>query len=229
MMNYLKITIWILLSSLLCTSITNAQNASFTSSQSNGCSPLIVFFDGSSSSGTAPLTYHWDFGNGNQTVTQDDSPGASYLAPGTYTVTLRVEDSNGNMSSPTTRNITVFEGPDVDFSVDGVNEGCSPLTVTFTDLTIEGSAAIEEYFWAFGDGTSSTDQNPIKTYTQEGVYEVKLIVKDVNGCQNDFSIPNAVTVVRPPQPDFDANITSTCENNLNVQFTNNSLLSSQAG
>lgn len=229
MNRHLKKTSLALLALLALTSFAHAQNASFTASEANGCSPLIVFFDASSSTGTAPLTYHWNFGNGNQSITSDARPGASYLIPGSYSVSLQVEDANGNMSSTASQSIEVFSGPQVSFALGAVNQGCSPLTVEFLDTSIAGSAAIAEYFWAFGDGTSSFEQNPVKTYNQEGIYDVKLILKDVNGCQGDFSIQNAVTVANPPEVDFEADITSTCNNNLLVQFTDRSSLSSLIG
>lgn len=226
---HFKATTWTILALLILPLIGHTQNADFTSSEASGCSPLIVFFDGSASTGTAPLTYHWNFGNGNQTVTKDAKPGASYLNPGTYTVTLTVEDSNGRMSSPVSKDILVFSGPNVNFRLNTINRGCSPLTIQFTDTSTPGSSPIEEYFWAFGDGTSSKEQNPSKTYMQEGIYDVKLIIKDINGCQGDFSIKNAVVVVDPPEVDFEADITSSCTNSLSVQFNDRTKFSGFGG
>ncbi len=55
-------------------------------------------------------------------------------------------------------------------------------TVTFTDQSTNGAT----YLWSFGDGTISTDQNPVHTYSGNGVFSVKLIVN--NGCGLDSII-----------------------------------------
>jgi len=62
-----------------------------------------------------------------------------------------------------------------DFSVDN-----DTLTVTFTD-TSSDDGEIVSYAWAFGDGTTSTEANPVKTYDEAGVYSVALTVTDDEG------------------------------------------------
>jgi len=52
-----------------------------------------------------------------------------------------------------------------------------PATVTFSNLTVNGS----NYFWDFGDGSTATSTSPVKTYTAPGVYTIKL---KANGCNN---------------------------------------------
>ncbi|TDK30179.1 pre-peptidase C-terminal domain-containing protein [Luteimonas terrae] len=62
-----------------------------------------------------------------------------------------------------------------DFTVDN-----DTLTVTFTD-TSSDDGEIVSYAWAFGDGTTSTEANPVKTYDEAGVYSVALTVTDDEG------------------------------------------------
>jgi PKD repeat protein len=50
--------------------------------------------------------------------------------------------------------------------------------VSFTD---KSTGVPTSWKWTFGDGTSSSDQNPIHQYSQEGSYTVKLTVKNVAG------------------------------------------------
>jgi len=67
----------------------------------------------------------------------------------------------------------------VDFAADVTTADEPPLTVRFTDRsTVEGASA---WFWDFGDGSTSTEQNPEHTYTQEGIFDVTLSVTGARG------------------------------------------------
>jgi gliding motility-associated-like protein len=71
-----------------------------------------------------------------------------------------------------------------DFSA-SVVKGCTPLVVQFQD---HSTGAITQWFWDFGNGTTSTAQNPVVTYTSAGNFTVRLIVR------ND-SLENYVTKI----------------------------------
>lgn len=65
-----------------------------------------------------------------------------------------------------------------DFSAD-VTSGLHPLTVAFTDhSTVPGATA---WSWSFGDGGTSSSQNPVHVYTSDGVYTVRLVVTGSGG------------------------------------------------
>ena len=60
---------------------------------------------------------------------------------------------------------------------------CSEEAITFVPSSITG-----EYFWQFGDGTSSTAQSPLKTYDEPGVYNVNLtFFNSINQCQSTYN------------------------------------------
>ncbi len=59
-----------------------------------------------------------------------------------------------------------------DFSISNSSQCVTSNSFTFTNLTTGGSAT---YSWSFGDGTSSADVNPVKTYSGAGIYNVQLI------------------------------------------------------
>jgi PKD repeat protein len=67
--------------------------------------------------------------------------------------------------------------PVADFSADATS-GDAPLTVNFTDLS---TGSPTSWSWDFGDGNTSTDQNPTHIYTVAGVYTVTLIVTNETG------------------------------------------------
>jgi PKD repeat protein len=88
-------------------------------------------------------------------------------------------------------NIIVHAGLDAWFTASGIN-GLTPLTVSFTDLSI---GDINSRFWDFGDGFTSTLQNPTHTYTTPGTYTVSLTVTGPYG--DDTYIRTNLVRVRP--------------------------------
>lgn len=84
--------------------------------------------------------------------------------------------------------------PVPNFTADKV-EGTAPLTVQFTDQsTIEKANRLVKWEWDFGDGGTSTDQNPPHTYTAAGVYTVRLVVTHDNGRAAEMVKPDYITV-----------------------------------
>jgi gliding motility-associated-like protein len=61
---------------------------------------------------------------------------------------------------------------------------CVGNSVSFTDMSIPGGGAITGWSWAFGDGGTSTAQNPTYAYTIGGNYTVQLVVTDANGLKD---------------------------------------------
>ncbi len=85
---------------------------------------------------------------------------------------------------------TTRNPPVADFTGDPVS-GCSPLTVCFTDGS---TGTIASWSWDFGDNTTSTDQNPCRTYTEPGTYDVSLTVSNSAG-QDTLIRPGYITVI----------------------------------
>lgn len=160
-------------------------------------------------------TYLWDFGDG-QTSTDPNVLTHDYDTYGDYVVTLTV--SSVFCIEIVTQSITVNPIPPVvDFEYTP-EEGCSPLTVQFTNLTQFADA--DSYLWDFGEGnTTSQAVNPVYTYSAPGLYTVSL--KASNGLGDEsieikqdiievFDRPTALFNVRPevvflPNPIFTNN------------------------
>ena len=143
-------------------------SANFTATPIAGCSPLVVNFRDLSLGN--PTEWRWEFGNGNSSALQN--PGATYFTPGTYTVSLTVTNDNGTNTLVRQQYITVYEAPTVNFSAND-QSGCFPLNVQFTDFSTAGSGNTNtSWQWDFGDGTTSTLQNPSISYTSAGNYAV---------------------------------------------------------
>lgn len=166
----------------------------FTASPRSGSAPLAVTF--SSMVNGSAQGYVWSFGDG--TSSDQASPSHIY-GQGTYTVTLLVSMSNGGSGSVTkTGYITVSgTGPTptqtgtatptpsptptpepmaANFTGSPIS-GVPPLSVQFTD-TSTGSPT--EWRWNFGDGVSSSLQNPLHVYGGLGRYTVTLEVENAD-------------------------------------------------
>ncbi|MFA5408298.1 MAG: PKD domain-containing protein, partial [Bacilli bacterium] len=117
-----------------------------------------------------PSLYSWTFGDG--ATSQSESPVHTYVNPGTYSVSLTVTNIGGTDSVEYSNYITVVDGEEISTSVSAnVTAGTAPLTVTFTDSS---TGYITSWLWNFGDGTTSTEQNPTHTYTVPSTYTVSL-------------------------------------------------------
>lgn len=89
--------------------------------------------------------------------------------------------------------------PVADFS-SNVTSGAIPLTVSFTDTS---TGIPTSWKWTFGDGASSTAQNPVKTYSKAGSYNVALTVKNALGKGTETK-KKYITVYAPPVVAFSA-------------------------
>jgi len=76
-----------------------------------------------------------------------------------------------------------------------VSEGSAPLQVRFTDLTQVDSGTMTSWLWDFGDGMTSTEQNPMHLYETPGTYQVRLTV-EVNGKHFSTTGLGFITVVQ---------------------------------
>lgn len=87
-------------------------------------------------------------------------------------------------------------------------EICVGENVQFTDLS-SSSATLTNWTWDFGDGSTSSIQNPSHTYTNSGLFTVKLTAADVNGAAPEVKI-NYITVNPLPNLSFTSNVTGGC-------------------
>ena len=136
------------------------------------CVGEYMFFENTSNA--ALSTYTWVFGQGaSSSVYVGPYPDSiSYFLPGEKEVRLVVSNDLGLDTFIQT--INVLGLPEPDFSVTQ-----SGLGYQFTNE----SEMADTYFWDFGDNTSSTEENPFKTYAQQGTYTVELTVANI--CDDD--------------------------------------------
>jgi beta propeller repeat protein len=138
--------------------------AGFSVNVTEGPAPLTVEFSDTSSG--SPSLWRWDFGDGSYDMHRNTTH--TFSSSGIYSVRL----ISGNSYCRSTSDVqTISVGtPHVDFS-SAPTEGLVPLTVAFSG-TATGSPS--GWLWKFGDGATSTQQNPVHTYTSAGTYTVNL-------------------------------------------------------
>jgi len=145
----------------------------FSAKPIEGKAPLTVAFNDTSTG--SPIKWKWIFGDGATSTKQNSTH--KYSKVGRYTVTLTATNVNGSNTVTKTDYIKVVTKPVANFT-SSVTSGRAPLTVAFND-TSTGIPA--EWKWAFGDGKTSTVQNPRHKYSNAGNYTVKLMVSNVVG------------------------------------------------
>jgi len=180
-----------------------------------GCVPLDVSFVPTISTQDSIATYEWNFGD--STTSNQKNPIHTFSKAGTYNVQLKITSLSGCTDSLTINQaVKVGNKPIVNFEAN-IKEACTSSGVQFTDLTT--NAPIDQWFWSFGDGKHSTQQNPLTTYQDTGWRNVKLVVWS-NGCKDSISKPNYIHIL-PPIAAFNL-IQDDCANKLKVVFTDSS-------
>ena len=168
----------------------SAPVAHFSASATAGVAPLALNFT-STSTGTIS-TYAWTFGDGGTSAAQN--PSHVYPAAGTYSVSLTVTGPGGNNTQTNNNYIAVAATPPVAAFTASIATGTAPLMVAFTSTS---TGTIASYAWAFGDGGSSTAQNPSHLYLVAGAYTVGLTVTGPGG-SNTQTRSNYILVSPPP-------------------------------
>jgi gliding motility-associated-like protein len=212
--------LFLILAAMLISSSASPQvSADFTTTSVNtGCGSLVVEFQDLSTG--SPDTWLWDFGNGNSSSIEN--PTVIYANPGVYDVTLVASNSISNDTKTLNSLIKVYDTPISQISNSTPLVGCMPLSIGFTDLSFSNNG-ITNWQWDFGDGGSSTLQNPMYEYSATGMFSVSLLITDVNGCQSLSTELNFVQVDEVPNPSFIADIPFSCNVAELVSFTNNTV------
>jgi len=192
--------------------------ANFTASTTSGCAPLAVAFTDQSTGN--PTVWNWEFSDG--TLSSVQNPVVTFSNPGTYSVKLVVQNSSGGISQSERINyITVYPSPVVNFSAN-LTVSCVPTTINFTDQSTTSVGTIIAWDWDFGDGGTSTQQNPSHAYTTPGFYSVSLTVTSSNGCKKNAVTANYIRVVSGISTDFAYTLFSSCTAPFSIDFQNQS-------
>lgn len=157
---------------------------SFSANPSDGCAPLNVFFTDKSIANDGTLSsWIWDFGDGTTSTLQNATH--TYNISDTFSVTLNVTNSFGCKQTLQNKDLIKVGGlVKAGFNYNYTSICNTPATVTFINTSVANGAL--KYQWFFGDGSSSTNINPIHVYNNSGNFTVSLVAQNKEGCTNTY-------------------------------------------
>jgi PKD repeat protein len=180
--------------------------ASFNYNIITNCIPAQVqYFDQS----VGATSRSWSFPGGTPSTSTAANPIVTYNNLGTFGATLTATNSAGSNTFTITDVITTEPSVVANFTY-----MISGATVTFTYTGTPGA----NISWSFGDGNTSSVENPVHTYGNDGTYNVTL--QTSNSCSTDTET-KTITIITAPIAAFSSNITNGCQP-LTVEFINQS-------
>jgi len=154
-------------------------SASFTySPEEPTIQDAVHFYDTSSDPDGSIVSWHWDFGDGQTSTIKN--PSHNYADKGTYWVALIVEDNDGDQNTARTTMSILNLPPIAGFAFSPMNPKMGE-EVQFIDESQDPEGKKLNYNWDFGDGYTSTQNNPIHKFTDGGEYTIKLTIRDDEG------------------------------------------------
>lgn len=159
----------------------------------DSCQGDLVQFNNSSIGDIT--SYEWDFGNGFTSTLEN--PELQFSDAGNFMVSLSLTNADGCITS-IEKPISIRSLPLVQFETE---LACENLLTQFNDLSTVSLDNISSWDWDFGDGATSTDQNPQHLFQTAGNYNVKLITTSTFGCSDSTS--QTINVLAAPVANFE--------------------------
>lgn len=195
--------------------ISPSPDIDFDLSPDSGCVSLNVLFTNyTQTNGSKIKTWTWDFGDGTSSNAQN--PSHVYNTAGKFDIMLTAETMDGCVAKLNLKEgVKAGQPGKAQFSATPLN-GCRSVPRHFSDAS---SGAITSWNWYFGDGGTSTEQNPDYKYMDTGTFTVKLKVFN-NGCADSLEYIDYMHIIPPV-----ARITKevNCADPYNVSFKNRSV------
>ncbi len=144
------------------------------------CNKGSVNFTNTTISNDLITKFEWSFGDSN--ISNEQNPSHVYAMPGIYSPILIVTTQVGCTDTVAINNpITVYKGPSL--NVSGNIAACVPAKLSFGGQPTKGDGTILTWKWNFGNGQTSTIQDPaIQSYDKDGIYPLSTVITDNNGC-----------------------------------------------
>ena len=189
----------------------------------SGCSPVDFTLTENSISITPVNSWYWEvdtaFSDPNSPLftSTDQVPSFSLVDTGWYDVTLIVTNTLGCVDTFINYGaVGVGIPPIVNFSASPLI-ACVDESIQFTDLSSDYG---DGWFWDFGDGTFSFEQNPTHAYNSApDTFDVTLVVEN-NGCQSVITFENYI-IIEVPVAGFE--LDRNCNTPNEISFINNSV------
>lgn len=158
--------------------------ADFTYSVTSDCVPAIIQCTDRSFDA---VSWYWNFGDGDTSFSQN--PAHTYNVNPRDSITLTVKSI---YNCPASFSLPAPQLTAASFSVLS-SGGCAPFNAQFAD----SSSNALNYFWQFGDGNSTTGYGAAHTYSQDGFYDVSLVVTGFSGCSDTLKLDSLIEVNTP--------------------------------
>lgn len=170
----------------------------------SACAGAAVLFSDQSTTADGSITLReWLFGDGGSGA--DSTELHTYNPAGIYQYRLIVTTSFG-CKDTLSDSIRISPAPFADFSVFNT---CNGEVAFFQNLTTAAGTSVSNYLWNFGDGSTSSSNDPNHQYaTIASNYTVELIATGINGCSDTLS--RSIRIANPPSPDFYLNVDTVC-------------------
>lgn len=153
----------------------------FPNTYTINCKDYTVKFQNLSYGG---FRYDWDFGLVHATSTEFE-PTFTYPDTGTYKVKL-VVNAGSTCPDSIERIVKIYPTFDAEFIWDGIL--CPDMPIDISDLSKATYGEVNSWFWNFGDGNTSTEQNPTHIYSKPGgTKTITLVSKSSYGCTDTIS------------------------------------------
>ncbi|MEP7195459.1 MAG: PKD domain-containing protein [Saprospiraceae bacterium] len=177
----------------------------FSLSQSEVCPNTLVQFKDESFG--FPISWKWTFTGGTPSISTLQNPTVQYKSPGFYDVTLQATNQFGSNSKTITKIIEIKPV---------VANSFTTYTISKVLFTVNNCVDADSYIWYFGDTTISTEDQPMHTYSKDGMYTVKLCATNDCGtiCKDSKVIVSSI-----PIAGFKAAKTEICAGD-SLRFTN---------
>jgi gliding motility-associated-like protein len=171
--------------------VNHEQTTDFAISDTSVCIGELIQFNNSSSYNYGTLTFNWNFGDGNNTGTQN--PQHSYITDSTFNVKL-VSLNNFGCKDSVFHKVYINPFPKTGFTINDTAQCLSGNSFTFTDNSSIKSGSIIQNYFDFGDGSNSLLSPVTHTYLTVGAFLVKLVSKSDQGCSDSL---NKTVYLRP--------------------------------
>lgn len=184
----------------------------------NSCGTNTVVFDNQSTQAQFIDGYYWEFDleNGTSATSLLENPTITFPGIGEYQGILVVNPNSPNCSDTADIFVNVF--PDITSQFSFSFDPCDPSPITYTDESFTGGGFITNWDWDFGEGGTSTEQNPTYLFTEAGSWPVSLTVTDDNNCIETLTqtvdwFPESTILIAPEEDRGCSPFTVTIQNN----------------
>ena len=166
--------------------------------------------------------FTWNFGPNASIQTSTDIDVANVVFDTIGAIPITLTGTFENCVESITQEIYLFYPPEINFTI-APGLQCAPFNAQFIDQSTAETTIY--YNWDFGDGGTSTDQNPTHLYPNVGNYPVTLSIRTLNGCVDTLTLLQGDLINVRPKPTSSFTVTPDYTDicNSSIQFIDQSI------